>query len=322
MSESFKKNRFSKILYGINDLAFITTFVKFRVFDLYTNTIQNKEIHYIIDNYLYEDSYIQFTQFYAGMCGLYLLNFYWFCLISKKLYKQFVIHAFPQINTDKFAEGILSWTMFAAILPYVYNIALFKSQYLYDIVGITILSFASHYYHKHKSVMFNSDKDVYIMDSHLVDGMKKHDENASILYFADQASIHFKSFLSLIAMGGDMGTTSAIIHVTGFLGSQLYASLQPQIVQHASGMTEDNIIHMNVLNTCVIVPILYDLIHIICLSEDRIIQTQIALTIATIGIVLKLKPLYKLNHLVVHFLVILQTWYIASAIMNVSPSIE
>ena len=85
--ESLKKNRFSKILYGINDLAFVTTFVKFRIFDLYTNAIQNTEIHQIINNYLYKDSYIsyiQLTQFYTGMCGLSLLNLIYGTVVLKE----------------------------------------------------------------------------------------------------------------------------------------------------------------------------------------------------------------------------------------------
>ena len=315
VSESFKKTRFSKILYGINDLAFITTFVKFRVFDLYTNTIQNKEIHYIIDNYLYEDSYIQLTQFYAGMCGLYLLNFYWFCLLSKKLYKQFVIPAFPQINTDKFAESVLSWTMFAAILPYVYNLrsdfiraAFLRSNCIYDVVGITTLTIASNVYHSRKHAILCKHDEVLITNNVMVNGLKEDEKDASTEFFFDAGAIHLKSFLSLIAMGSDRGNTSAIIHGICFFGSQLYS------VQHVQIVSSENK-HMKVFNACVIIPALYDLIHIICLTHSRTVQTQIAITIAAIGIVLKLKPLYKLNHLAVHFLVILQTWYIATAVI-------
>lgn len=319
--ESFKKTRFSKILYGINDLAFVTTFVKFRIIDLHTNAIQNKEIHHIIYNNLYENSYksyIQLTQFYAGMCGLYMLNIYWFCLISKKLYKQIVIPNFPQINTDKFAESVLSWTMFAAILPYVYNLsslrsdfiraALLRSNCIYDVVGITALAIASNAYHSRKHAILCKHDEVLITNNVMVNGLKEDEKDASTEFFFDAGAIHLKSFLSLIAMGSDRGNTSAIIHGICFLGSHIYSFQHIQIVS-----SENN--HMKVFNACVIIPALYDLIHIICLTYGRETQLPIAITIAAIGIVLKLKPLYKLNHLAVHFLVILQTWHIATAVI-------
>jgi hypothetical protein len=145
----------------------------------------------------------------------------------------------------------------------------------------------------------------------MINGLKDDEKDASMEFFFNTGAIHLKSLLSLIAMGSNRGNTSAIIHFVFFIGAHIY-SIQP--IQIAASDAK----YMKILNTCVIIPVLYDLFNIICLIDDRAVQTQIALTIMAIGIVINLKPLYKLNHLAIHFLIILQTWHISNAIINVS----
>lgn len=317
-SETIKKNRIAKILYGVNDALFISTFTKFRMFDLFFNVIGNPEFYNMTNKYMcLTEKYCMLNQIhvYGSVCGLYAMNIYWFSIILKKIYKQMVIPAFPQINTDKFAEGILSWTMFAAILPYVYNMsraASLKSHYLYDIVGITALAFASNCYHGRKHEILRKYDEVFITNNVLVNGMKDDEKDASTEFFFDAGAIHLKSFLSLIAMGSDRGKTSAIIHGICFFGSQLYS------VQHVQITSNDNK-HANVLTVFTAIPCLYDLINIMLLTNGHETRLPIAMTIAAICVISIIKPLYKLNHLVVHFLVILQTWYVATAIMNIVP---
>ena len=326
-SETIKKNRFAKILYGINDALFILSFAKFRIFDMFFYVISNPEFYNMTSKYMcLTENYCMLNQLhvYGGVCGLYVMNIYWFSIMLKKIYKQMVISTFPQINTDKFAEGVLSWTMFAAILPYVCNLskaaslksdfiraASLKSHYLYDIVGITVLSFASNCYHSRKHNILQKHEEVLITNNVIVNGLNDNEKDASAEFFFDAGAIHLKSFLSLIAMGSDRGKISSNIHFVFFVGSYIY-SLQPnQIVSSYNK-------HTSVLNACVIIPALYDLTHIIFLANSYEAQMPIAMSIAAIGIILIVKPLYNLNHLAVHFLVILQTWYIATAIMNIN----
>lgn len=309
--EMIKKNVIVKTLYKINDFIFIATFVKFRIFDLYFNIIKNEEYHNTLSKYYYDNNGQYFfwkeLQFYIGILGLYSINIYWFSLICKKLYKKIVIPTFPQINTDKFAERILPWTMFLSVVPYVQQ----KTYNKYDFAGITMLTFASNLYHSRKRNILNSHDEVLISNNVMINGLKDDEKDASMEFFFNTGAIHLKSLLSLIAMGSNRGNTSAIIHFVFFIGAHIY-SIQP--IQIAS--TDTN--YMKILNTCVIIPALYDLFNIICLIDDRAVQTQIALTIMAIGIVINLKPLYKLNHLAIHFLIILQTWHISNAIINVS----
>jgi hypothetical protein len=51
-----------------------------------------------------------------------------------------------------------------------------------------------------------------------------------------------------------------------------------------------------------------------CAVDDRIFQMKIAMTIAALVTIMKVKPFYQLNHIAVHVFVILQTWIIANAI--------
>jgi len=307
--EMIKKNTVVKTLHNINNFVFIVTFVKFRIFDLYFDVIKNKEYHHTVGKYYYDNNGQYFfwkeLQFYIGIFGLYSINIYWFSLICKKIYKQFVIPKFPQINTDRFAERLLPWTMFLSVVPYLQQ----KTYNKCDFAGITILTFASNLYHSRKRDILKSHDEVLIANNVMVDGLKDDKKDASMEFFFDASAIHLKSFLSLIAMGSDRGNTSAIIHFVFFIGSHIYSLQSVQIV------SSDNK-HMKVLNSCVIIPALYDLFNIICLIDDRIIQTQIFFTIVGIGIVLKLKPLYELNHLAIHFLVIFQTWCISNAVIN------
>lgn len=309
--EMIKKNVIVKTLYKINDFIFIATFVKFRIFDLYFNIIKNEEYHNTLSKYYYDNNGQYFfwkeLQFYIGILGLYSINIYWFSLICKKLYKKIVIPTFPQINTDKFAERVLQWTMFLSVVPYIQQ----KTYNNYDFAGITMLTITSNLYHTRKRNILNSHDEVLISNNVMINGLKDDEKDASMEFFFNTGAIHLKSLLSLIAMGSNRGNTSAILHFVFFIGSHIY-SLQP--IQIASNDAK----YMKVLNTFVIIPTLYDLFNIIYLLDDRTVQTQIGITIAAIGIVMNIKPLYKLNHLAIYFLLILQTWHISNAIINVS----
>jgi len=140
--------------------------------------------------------------------------------------------------------------------------------------------------------------------------------DVSTEFFFDAAAIHLKSFLSLVAIGSNRGSTSAMIHILCFFASKMYATQHVRIVYHLNETPDSHAqTFINVMNACVIVPALYDLLHIIAETDDIVIKTQIGITIIAIGLVLKLKPLYNLNHIVVHILVIMQSWAVGNSII-------
>jgi hypothetical protein len=63
-----------------------------------------------------------------------------------------------------------------------------------------------------------------------------------------------------------------------------------------------------------VAPALYDLVYIIAATENRVIQTQIGFTVVALAVIIKVKPLYELNQLAIHLLVIMQSWSIATSI--------
>ena len=309
VNDALKKTKIATIV----DALFLITFTKTRMWDLLRDTILNPEMHQIIQPPL-QDSIIRNVHFHTGFYGIYLLNLYWFVKILKKVYKDVVVktqHAW--LNTQAIAEEVLPWTMFlSANLHFVGSWNLVGT---WDLVGTIMLSIASYIYHGRKRDIFRSGKDVLVVNNILVDGMNNAVNDVSTEFFFDAAAIHLKSFLSLIAIGSNRGSTSAMIHILCFFASKMYATQQVQVVYHLHETHTSSITFINVMNACVIVPTLYDLTHIIAETDDIVIKTQIGMTIVAIGVVLKLKPLYNLNHIVVHILVIMQSWAIASAII-------
>ena len=317
-SDTIKKNRIVKILYGINDFLFITTFVKTRVWDLSFDAMLNPEIHQNMRNY-FQGSLICNLQFYTGFFGLYVMNLYWFSIICRKMFKELVANTrVAWINTEANAECVLSWTMFLTVIPFAHiahNVFergdMNVNDASYYVSGIAALSIASHLYHSKKHRILESGEQVIIYDNVKVDGISNLDNDASIEFFFDAGAIHFKSMMSLIAIGSDRGWSSMMLHSGCFLGSYLYASSRTQIVQNED---QENIKHMNVLTAFTIVPCFHDLLCIMYAVDDRIFQMKIAMTIAALAAIMKVKPFYQLNHIAVHVFVILQTWIIANAI--------
>ena len=308
VNDALKKTKIATIASNVNDALFLITFIKTRMWDLLYDTILNPEMHQIIQPPL-QDSIIRNVHFHTGFYGIYLLNLYWFVKILKKVYKDVVVKTqYAWLNTQAIAEEVLPWTMFlSANLHFVGT---------WDLVGTVTLAIASYIYHGRKRDIFRSGKDVIIVNNILVDGMNNAVNDASTEFFFDAAAIHLKSFLSLVAIGSNRGSTSAMIHILCFFASKMYATQQVRVVYYLNETPDSHAqTFINVMNVCVIVPALYDLTHIIAETDDIVIKTQIGMTIVAIGLVLKLKPLYNLNHIVVHILVIMQSWAVASAII-------
>jgi hypothetical protein len=319
-SESIKQNRIANTLYKINDLIFITSFVKTRIWDLLFDAMLNPQIH---QNAIEKSdgSILTNAHLYVGFFGLYALNLYWFSIICRKLYKDFVVKTkLAWINTEAIAERVLPWTMFLCFVPYVPYVPYIlqsnvhsntygNKNILYDFAGAIILSFASYIYHGRKRDILNSGDTVLIANNVFVNGLNDTDNDASTEFFFNAGAIHLKSFLSLIAIASNRGWSSFMLHFTCFVGSHLYSLSHIKI-------DNTSIKQMNVLNLCTMAPSMYDLFYIISAVDDRVMQTQIGIIAVATIIVVKVKPLYNLNDIVVHLLTILHAYSIVSAIVE------
>lgn len=296
-SETIQKNPIAKTLYAINDLIFVVTFTKTRIWDLTFDAALNPEIHQ--NNQLYfQDSTLKYLHFYIGFFGIYAMNLYWFSIICRKIFKVLVINTrLAWMNTQANAQHILPYTMFLAGVP------LYSSQNLFYISGIIMLSLASHLYHSKKRNILESGEHVLIINNVKVDGLTNNNTDVSIEFFFDAGATHIKSLLAMIAIGSDRGWSSLMLHFGCFVGSYIYASAQTQIAEHGK--------HMNVLNASIIVPSLYDLLCIMYAVDDCIFQTKILITTMALATIIRVKPLYELNDVLVHLIIVIQTWILA-----------
>jgi hypothetical protein len=186
LPDSIKQNRIAKVLYHINDLTFVATFAKTRVWDLLMDAVLNPEIHRRIATHA-GDSILYNLHLYSGFYGLYILNLYWFAIICKKMYKVLIINS--GINAFH-AKHILPWTPFLALVPFftISHMATHSIKTLAYIMSIIMLSFASNAYYRNES------------------------DNAHFTCL-----IQVQSHLSLLAIGSEQRLSSAIIHVGGGL---------------------------------------------------------------------------------------------------------
>lgn len=255
-TDSIKKNRIANVLYHINDLIFVATFAKTRIWDLLMDAVLNPEIHRRIATHA-GDSILYNLHLYSGFYGLYILNLYWFSLICKKMYKILIING--GIN-DKPVKRVLPWTPFLALVPFftISHMATHSVKNLAYILSIIMLSFASNAYYRNE---FN---------------------NACLTYIT--CAIQAQSHLSLLAIGSGQGLSSAIIHV----GGGLYGSNA--------------------------IPLVYDAICVICSIDDQVVRTQIGMTVVALAIVVKVKPLYELNEILVHLLGIMYLWFLVGVL--------
>jgi hypothetical protein len=256
LPDSIKSNRIAKVLYHINDLTFVTTFVKTRIWDLLFDAVLNPEIHRRIATHA-GDYILRNFHFYSGFYGLYILNLYWFSLICKKMYKVLIING--GIN-DKPVKRVLPWTPFFALVPFftISHMATHSIKNLAYIISIIMLSFASNAYYRNES------------------------DNAHITCFT--CLIQVQSHLSLLAIGSEQRLSSAIIHV----GGGLYGSN--------------------------VIPLVFDAVCVICAIDDQVVRTQIGMTAAALAIVVKVKPLYELNDILVHLLGIMYLWFLVGVL--------
>ncbi len=270
-SDTIKQHYVAKTLCGINDLLFVTTFIKTRLWDLTFDAMLNPEIHQNNRKY-FQDSIIRILHFYTGFFGLYALNLYWTAIIFRKLFKDLIVKTrLAWINTSAIAEQVLPWTLFLCVAPYVLqsNMQSNMQSNLRDATGATGLAIASYIYHRRKRNILNSGKETLFANNIFLKGLN----DSSYHYFLFVGAIHLKSFLSVV----DGTLTSVILHVTCFMGSHFYS---------LSRLNDDNK-QIGVLTASIAIPIVYDLVYIISATDDRVVQTQIGFVAVALAVIIK-----------------------------------
>lgn len=297
--ESLFMNSMHPIVRIINKTAFITTFFKFRIYDYYFTLIVNPTAYQQLAPYT--DTITKTTLVYTGIYGLSILNFYWFTILCKIIFKS-VRPMILGINVRLVLPYISFLNIF--IISYVYSFSP-KFHHIPDILGMISLSIASYKFHmilkNTKGINFVSPE---ILRLFLQDTICIHIRCVTCCVTAAYTSSYFPHILliSLINHGTSLYTFVRYITETN--------KTTDVIVYH-----EDNeVMNTFMMHTYILIsiPISFDIFIAGYLSNNYITSINLFFTSIIILFLLKLKPFYECNHLVLHLLLLVLSYYLAS----------
>ena len=245
--------------------------------------------------------------------GLYLLNIYWGGIIIKKWFKPFKhIKYFQQI----YCESILQYTMFP---PVLYSIYMYYTNTVglgwLDIVGQALLSITSYRYHRE----LKNELEIIYPNTN-VDVLKN--ERIMWYYLDDVSVINLRSFLNLVIHFHNMGRKTSVFHwemisVSGSIHLlSLYLYIRNIVCIKVGGdgfnLEETNGKKANMIYVLSGLPIFLD-IAMGCFYLEYIHAHHILFSFYLCMIILYLRPVYQSSHLLFHFVIWYQTYYVVKA---------
>lgn len=273
-------------LYTINLGIFYFTFFKFRIYDFYS-LIYRCHVNMNMD----------FSTILIGACDcLFVMNLYWFAIMNKVVYKNLI--KFIDIDKDIVCRFICSYTYFIHI-PLVFCMYTLNNKYIYDILGVCMLSISSHAYHYDIYTRFRN-KEYFLPNKDNI-----------VLFANDTLFIHMRCILGLITKFYNSSKESLYISLTlRFIC--FYAGIINILYLMKDTNSNSNINHSKFYkyhNLTMFIPYLYDS----CLFASRTpIETAIPFLLINtiITMISSIEPFYKLNHVAFHICLIIETYYI------------
>ena len=300
---NIKKNVTHIILYNINDLLFLSSFFKLRIYDFY-NLFQNPETYKIVNGHTKENP-ITNASVYIGLYGLFIINIYWFSIICKKLYKQIIIKFVPIINNKRVSEFILTFSFFVNFyIAYLKYFLYMNNYHFFDLFGIFLLSFASGNYHYSKYRYLKHNSVINVTSNELLEP-----------FIYDKYAIQLRSFLALTTISLIRETSRKFIYLSVCYHAISLANFNMNIIktlftnkQIIYDESEDSKKIIKKLDTISTIPCLIDTLMIICYHTNKYeLKAELIIISAVIGLILSVKPFYNLNHVLLHLFLILQT---------------
>lgn len=302
------KNNF---IYHINSILFYLTFLKFRIIDFYNEVLyDNKNYHYTIENYS-KNNILMSLILLVAIYGLYILNMYWFLIINKIFFKNIL----NRFNSDLLSQYICSYLLFLniplSIYIYSYNP---NKKYIFDLLGITILSICSYKYHYDVYYNLKIKKiEEYITEKPNNTIIKFYKSNM-VDFYNDLLSINLRSFLNIVTNYYNNSlyiytiTFSSLIHLSMIYFSTIY------IMDFLKNDKIDNFSFTS-FRTNNIIAIFPDVICVFY-NSNKEIAIPFLLTNILIALLFIVKPFYKLTHVAFHALLIVQNYYLSLSILN------
>jgi hypothetical protein len=296
------KGTIMKTIQKINFILLIISFTKLRVYDYYY-LITNPEIYTIFSKYT-ENNIIPFLHVFSTILGLFIMNLYWFSIICKMLYKGIIIKYLPKINTDSFAELILQYTFFIQMYPVITRYGN-NDAFVYDVFGIAFLGVCSYYYHKTLYNNFKTNNTINYCSNEII-----------IPYILDTCGIHARSFLVvlthfLLDVPEKRGRIlfTAFFHMAGIFWFLVY--LIKMLVKGEKYIYDSDAKEPNYYKTMfyllLIIPSGIDCLLIVYNTPNISAQMDLLIINVAIAIIVSVHPFYKINHLLVHLALYIQT---------------
>jgi len=288
------------IIYNVNILLFYLSFLKFRIYDFYYEIIYNNIYFDIVFKKYSELNYILSSILIVSCYILYTLNLYWFLIMNKIIFKK--ITNFINIKTDILSNKISCYIhiMNIPLLYYIYRYDI-NQKNIIDLIGVIILSTTSYKYYKDVCgiLYYKKNEDCYI----------RQNEQNILLFLNDMLSINTRSFLVIITNYYNTEYLFCILSISVvFLFLANYNCIVNILKLFI--VSDKNIINFYTNhNICISIPIIIDtlLLFINLPAEVLIPFLLINITIILLSVV---EPFYKLTHVIINLLLVLQNYYI------------
>lgn len=286
--------------YSINAVLFYLSFFKFRVVDMYNEVITcNNGFDIIINKYTPNKPFVSGI-LYVSIYGLYVLNVYWFLIMTKIFYKQVCKNT--SINTDKMCHYICAYIHCVNIplAAYIYSYNK-QEQNAFDMGGIVILSVGSYMYHYDIYERIHTKQ----IDEYVVP------DNINHVYFLnDNISIHTRSFLTVFT---NYYKKPYFYEVITFCGIFQLAGIYSGCINVIELLSKKTYVKSNFLKIHYIFTFLSIGIDILAIYLNTKSQ-QIAIPSLLVNLIIVLlfivEPFYKLNHVAFHCMLIAQNYYL------------
>jgi len=307
-----KNNAFFKKYFSqINDILFITTFIKFRIYDIYSNVLVNPIFYSQMTKYA--DTIFTQLFLYVPLYCFYGLNVYWF-LIMCKIFAKHIIKKYKSYDLIKIREFLTQYTLFFNILAvgYIYSFSK-KQYYIIDMAGIAMLAMNSYIYHNKTYTYMCDKKEINYMDNDIIEPLLN-----------DNLSIHVTSFLYNLTcvFSYDNHYIFAVFYISLILHANAIYHYILYIIKLKSN--ENKIIYENdssnelisMTNFCTVLPVTYDILFGLFTATNINTKINISLVSYMLFLILYINPFYELNHFVFHIGLIVQRIFISYGLVK------
>jgi hypothetical protein len=299
----------------VNGIVFVITFFKFRIYDMFYSIATNQELHTHM-NAIIDGRIIGYIVCYGAFYTLYALNVYWFVIIMKKMYKAL----FSKYESYVIAEYILQHTYDACLLIclyiYIYENPTnyqkgYSKYYVYDIIGISILTCFSFVYHASNYYSLVNEGEEFNCVKY-----------PNVLYYIwDNFAIRLRIFTTILtntsiryALGHPY--TALITYLVGgvnILSSSFIAGillyLHKSQVNYTFNLNNPIAVkYSKILGAIGAAPIVMCTFLMNIGVHDLNLTVHNYMVLYLLVLVSVIQPFYKMNHVLIHVILMYETW--------------